>query len=71
MREILTEIQNGSFAREWVAEHAAGKPRFNDYTEAAREHEIEAVGSELRSLMPWLTPKSHLKQDDDLKFRVC
>jgi len=71
MREILTEIQDGSFAREWVAEHAAGKPRFNDYTEAARAHEIEGVGKNLRSLMPWLKPKDHLVNDEDLKFRVC
>jgi len=71
MRAILRDIQDGSFAREWVQEHAAGKPRFNAYAQKARAHEIEGVGAELRSLMPWLAPSEELVQDDELKFRVC
>jgi ketol-acid reductoisomerase len=71
MRAILREIQDGSFAREWVAEHASGKPRFRAFSQEAREHEIERVGAELRSLMPWMREKSHLEHDDELKFRVC
>lgn len=74
MRDILREIQNGSFAREWVAEHAAGKPRFDEYKREAQAHQIERVGAQLRSLMPWLQPASaqvpaHLA--DDMKCRVC
>lgn len=75
MRTILREIQNGSFAREWVAEHAAGKPRFDAYKREAQEHPIERVGSELRSLMPWMqqqtSPEVPAHLADDLKFRVC
>ncbi len=54
MKTILTEIQSGQFAQQWVAEHAAGKPSFNAYREKAARHPIEAVGKRLRGLMPWL-----------------
>jgi ketol-acid reductoisomerase len=54
MRQILKEIQSGDFAREWVAEHAAGKPRFQEFRKKAAAHPIEAVGEKLRSLMPWM-----------------
>ena len=54
MRRILGEIQSGAFAQAWVSEHAAGKPSFNAYREAAGKHPIEAVGAKLRQLMPWL-----------------
>ena len=54
MRSILSEIQSGQFAQEWVAEHAAGKPSFNAFRERAGKHPIEAIGSRLRGLMPWL-----------------
>ena len=53
MKTILTEIQNGTFAQQWVAEHAAGKPSFNKYREEGLKHPIEAVGAKLRTLMPW------------------
>ena len=58
MKELLAEIQSGKFAQEWVAEHAAGKPRFNEFRKASAAHPIEAVGKELRGLMPWLKAKS-------------
>jgi ketol-acid reductoisomerase len=54
MRAILAEIRDGSFAQEWVAEHAAGKPSFTRFREEAAAHPIEAVGKELRGLMPWM-----------------
>src|SRR5471032_2717697 len=41
MKTILTEIQNGTFAQQWVAEHAAGKPSFNKYREEGLKHPIE------------------------------
>jgi ketol-acid reductoisomerase len=53
MKKILKEIQDGEFAQQWVAEHAAGKPNFTKYKEAAAKHPIEAVGAKLRTLMPW------------------
>jgi len=54
MKTILDEIQSGTFAQEWVAEHAAGKPRFTEFRKKAAAHPIEAVGKKLRSLMPWM-----------------
>jgi ketol-acid reductoisomerase len=54
MKTILSEIQSGQFAQEWVAEHAAGKPSFNAFRAKAAQHPIEAIGTRLRGLMPWL-----------------
>jgi ketol-acid reductoisomerase len=53
MKTMLKEIQSGDFAKQWVAEHAAGKPSFNKYRDAAAAHPIEKVGVKLRQLMPW------------------
>ena len=53
MKTMLKEIQSGDFAKQWVAEHAAGKPNFKNYKAAAEKHPIEAVGVKLRQLMPW------------------
>ena len=52
--EILGEIQDGTFAREWILENKAGMPVFNALTRKDREHPIEMVGAELRRMMPWL-----------------
>jgi ketol-acid reductoisomerase len=71
MREILAEIQSGAFAQEWVAEHAAGKPRFAEYKRESDASEIERVGARLRRLMPWLGDSSPAPADESLKFRVC
>ena len=57
MRRILKDIQDGSFAREWIAENDEGRKRFTPLREEGRNHEIEEVGKRLRSLMPWLNPK--------------
>ncbi len=54
MWKILEEIQNGTFAREWILENQAGAPSFNAYRRNESEHELEEVGAELRSMMPWL-----------------
>lgn len=54
MREILGEIQSGSFAQEWVREHASGKPRFAEFRRTWASHPIERVGATLRGLMPWM-----------------
>jgi ketol-acid reductoisomerase len=52
--EILGEIQDGTFAREWILENQAGRPVFNALKRKDREHPIELVGAELRKMMPWL-----------------
>jgi ketol-acid reductoisomerase len=54
MRAVLKEIQDGSFAREWIAEHAAGLPNYKAYKQRDVEHPIEKIGAELRSKMTWL-----------------
>lgn len=54
MKKILKEIQDGSFAKEWILECKANKPVFNALTKKGEEHPIEAVGERLRAMMPWL-----------------
>jgi ketol-acid reductoisomerase len=54
MRQILAEIQDGSFATEWILENQAGRPSFNALKRIEAEHPIEIVGKELRDMMPWL-----------------
>jgi len=54
MEQILSEIQDGTFAREWILENQAGHPVFNAARRNEAEHEIEEVGKRLRAMMPWL-----------------
>ena len=54
MRHVLAEIQNGNFAREWIAENDEGRPRFNQLRRENAEHPIEAIGKELRGMMSFL-----------------
>lgn len=51
---ILEEIQNGTFAKEWILENQANRPEFNARNEREKEHLIEEVGGKLRAMMPWL-----------------
>jgi ketol-acid reductoisomerase len=57
MAEILAEIQDGSFAKEWILENQAGRPVFNALRRMESEELIEEVGAELRQMMPWLKKK--------------
>jgi ketol-acid reductoisomerase len=54
MKQILTEIQSGDFAREWIAENKAGQENFQRMREEEKNHQIEREGQELRSHMPWI-----------------
>ncbi len=54
MKQILSEIQSGKFAEEFIAETKAGNPEFDRLREAGKDHEIEKVGADLRSMMPWI-----------------
>jgi ketol-acid reductoisomerase len=54
MRQILADIQSGEFAREWIAENRAGAESFERMRSEAAEHQVEKVGGELRSMMPWI-----------------
>jgi ketol-acid reductoisomerase len=57
MRQILTEIQDGSFARRWIEEGAAGGPEFRRLRAQNARARIEEVGAGLRSRMPFIDPK--------------
>jgi ketol-acid reductoisomerase len=54
MRKILSEITDGTFAREWVAEDDAGRPNYRKLKEQGEHHPIEEVGARLRGLMSWV-----------------
>lgn len=54
MRAVLEEIQDGTFAREWILENQANRPFFNAVRRSEKEHLVEEVGAELRKMMPWL-----------------
>lgn len=54
MRKILSEIQSGQFAREFVLENQAGKPGFTAMRRREAEHPIEAVGKDLRAMFSWM-----------------
>ncbi|MBZ4653425.1 MAG: hypothetical protein JG781_764 [Peptococcaceae bacterium] len=57
MKKVLREIQDGSFAKEWILENQAGRPRYNAIKRMDEQHLVEVVGKELRSYMPWLKRK--------------
>ena len=54
MKRILTEIQNGEFAREFILENQAGAATLKAKRRIGEEHPIEEVGTRLRSMMPWI-----------------
>jgi ketol-acid reductoisomerase len=54
MKKILTEIQDGTFAKNWIDENNAGQPEFKRMMNEDLNHSIEKVGSDLRSRMDWL-----------------
>ncbi len=56
MREVLAEIRDGRFAKEWVAEYQAGNGNYKAMKERDLAHPIEQVGAALRARMPWLAP---------------
>jgi ketol-acid reductoisomerase len=57
MRELLSAIRDGSFAREWIAENDSGLPRFKRTRSAETSHRIEDVGRSLRRMMPFVNPR--------------
>jgi ketol-acid reductoisomerase len=57
MKEILGEIQSGSFAKEFILEKQAGNVAFEALRKQGAEHPMEEVGARLRGLMPWLKEK--------------
>jgi ketol-acid reductoisomerase len=55
MKKILGEIQDGEFAREWMAEYDSGLPNYKQYYKENTEHPIEVTGRALRPMMSWIT----------------
>jgi ketol-acid reductoisomerase len=55
MKAVLTDIQDGTFARNWIAENEAGMPEFKRRMQADLDHPIEEVGKQLRGRMDWLS----------------
>ena len=65
MKDVLTEIQDGTFAKAWIAEYESGLPNYKRLKQADLEHPVEAVGRKLRSGMKWLdsAPKAAVKPE--------
>jgi ketol-acid reductoisomerase len=57
MRDVLKDIQNGTFAKGWILENQANRPQFNTIQNREQEHIIEKVGRELREMMPFVKEK--------------
>ncbi|MDR1965927.1 MAG: ketol-acid reductoisomerase [Synergistaceae bacterium] len=57
MKKILEEIQDGTFAKDWILENRAGRPKMKKWVAGERGQLIEKVGKELRGMMPWLVKK--------------
>ena len=62
MKDILTEIQDGTFVQKWVAEYDAGLPNYKRHQQADKDHPIEQVGRQLRAKMQWLQPNAAAPQ---------
>ena len=56
MKNILTDIQTGEFAKGWILENQANRPKFHSINNNEKEHQIEVVGRELRKMMPFVNP---------------
>jgi ketol-acid reductoisomerase len=57
MQKLLSNIQDGSFAEQWIQENKTGRPNFNRMRAQDVEHPIELVGGTLRRMMPFVNPK--------------
>lgn len=57
MKQILSDIQSGAFAEDWIEENHTGRPRFNALRKADVDHKIEQIGTQLRRMMPFVNPR--------------
>jgi len=64
MKKVLTEIQDGSFAKEWIEECRKGQPNLNQLLKADDDHEIEQIGRKLRGMMSWIKEKQLISADE-------
>ncbi len=63
MKKVLTEIQDGTFANEWIEENKNGRPNYLRLKAEGAEHQIEKVGQELRAMMPFISAGKTRVQD--------
>jgi ketol-acid reductoisomerase len=70
MGRMLAEIQSGAYARSWIAESEAGRPWFNEQRRRERTQTIETVGSQLRSMMPFLDPVTVTPEGDAIQSKA-
>lgn len=72
MKKILTNIQSGAFADEWMAECRAGKPKMREISGREADLPIEKIGPKLRDMMSWLETKtgSPLSRETDDKAKA-
>ncbi|MDL4842202.1 ketol-acid reductoisomerase [Aquibacillus rhizosphaerae] len=63
MKDVLTDIQTGVFAKGWILENQANRPQFNAISAKENNHPIEKVGRELRELMPFVKQKANAKKE--------
>ena len=63
MKQILEEIQTGKFARDFILENQSGTPVMKALRRRSREHQIEVVGAQLRSMMPWIAKDKLVDKD--------
>ena len=74
MKDVLTDIQNGTFTRNWQAEYDAGLPNYRKFQQADKDHPIEKVGRELRAKMVWLqsgAAQAQAQAEDASKARTA
>jgi len=62
MKAVLKDIQDGTFAKNWIAEYNAGLPNYKKLKQADIDHPVEQVGARLRARMPWLQPSQPAAQ---------
>ena len=56
MSQMLKDIQDGTYAREWSEENRKGRPWFNAQRQKEQRHPIEEIGAQLRQMMPFIDP---------------
>jgi len=59
---VLEGVQDGTFAREWISENQANRPSYTQLRQAEKNHDIEDVGADLRSLFAWGEQESETEQ---------
>jgi ketol-acid reductoisomerase len=64
MEQVLEEVQDGTFARNWITENQAGRPSYTQLRHAEKNHEIEEVGARLRDLFAWAEDAEATEDDD-------